>query len=73
MGGSIIRRILSVSLSPVSAVRARTVQTELRGTVAPLALRPGACAWRARARHTGLLMETRVHFTEFVLRVLCGF
>ena len=32
MGGSIIRRILSVSLSPVSAVRAGTVQTE----VAPL-------------------------------------
>ena len=58
MGGSIIRRILSVSLSPVSAVRARTVQTE----VAPL--RPGACAVRlaagaparagpARALHTG--------------------
>ena len=28
---------------------------------------------REVAGHTGLLIETRVHFTEFVLRVPCGF
>ena len=53
MGGSIIRRILSVSLSPVSAVRARTVQSDRGSAPARSGLGPDASvasAWRAGAR-----------------------